>query len=194
MGWVLFRQGDLPEALSYLERSYGQREDPEIAAHLGEVLRTHAPRGRLYLPDASYEEMMHWSLPTAAGYQRYESFKKELTARGQWGAFRSLVRGGFWRNFMVKYPEINQMHKHMLRVSSRIEALAPVTSDTRYVEARDALYAAQCNCAYWHGVFGGVYLPHIRSTVFRNLVRAEALLDDIETADAVRATDRKSVV
>ena len=40
MGWVLFRLGDLPEALSYLERSYGKREDPEIAAHLGEVLWT----------------------------------------------------------------------------------------------------------------------------------------------------------
>jgi tetratricopeptide (TPR) repeat protein len=38
MGWVLFRLGDLPGALSYLERSYGRREDPEIAAHLGEVL------------------------------------------------------------------------------------------------------------------------------------------------------------
>jgi tetratricopeptide (TPR) repeat protein len=38
MGWVLFRQGDLPGALSYLERSYGKHEDPEIAAHLGEVL------------------------------------------------------------------------------------------------------------------------------------------------------------
>ncbi|MDR1934202.1 MAG: tetratricopeptide repeat protein [Candidatus Accumulibacter sp.] len=38
MGWVLFRQGDLPAALSYLERSYDKREDPEIAAHLGEVL------------------------------------------------------------------------------------------------------------------------------------------------------------
>jgi Flp pilus assembly protein TadD len=37
---VLFRQGDLPEALSYLERSYGRRDDPEIAAHLGEVLWT----------------------------------------------------------------------------------------------------------------------------------------------------------
>jgi Flp pilus assembly protein TadD len=40
MGWVLFRLGDLPDALSYLERSYGKREDPEIAAHLGEVLWT----------------------------------------------------------------------------------------------------------------------------------------------------------
>ena len=38
MGWVLFRQGDLNGALAYLERSYAKREDPEIAAHLGEVL------------------------------------------------------------------------------------------------------------------------------------------------------------
>lgn len=38
MGWVLFRQGDLAGALSYLERSYAKRADPEIAAHLGEVL------------------------------------------------------------------------------------------------------------------------------------------------------------
>ena len=40
MGWVLFRQGDLRGALSYLERSYDRNEDPEIAAHLGEVLWT----------------------------------------------------------------------------------------------------------------------------------------------------------
>ena len=38
MGWVLYRQGDLAGALSYLERSYAKRADPEIAAHLGEVL------------------------------------------------------------------------------------------------------------------------------------------------------------
>jgi len=38
MGWVLFRLGDLNGALVYLERSYAKREDPEIAAHLGEVL------------------------------------------------------------------------------------------------------------------------------------------------------------
>ncbi|MEI7614111.1 MAG: tetratricopeptide repeat protein [Betaproteobacteria bacterium] len=38
MGWVLFRQGDLPGALSYLERALSKRDDPEIAAHVGEVL------------------------------------------------------------------------------------------------------------------------------------------------------------
>ncbi len=38
MGWVKFRQGDLDEALKYLERAYGMRPEPDIAAHLGEVL------------------------------------------------------------------------------------------------------------------------------------------------------------
>jgi len=38
MGWVLYRQGKLNEALQILERAYALKADPEIAAHLGEVL------------------------------------------------------------------------------------------------------------------------------------------------------------
>jgi tetratricopeptide (TPR) repeat protein len=38
LGWVLYRQGDLSGALIHLERAFAQRDDPEIAAHLGEVL------------------------------------------------------------------------------------------------------------------------------------------------------------
>ncbi|MGQ5488815.1 tetratricopeptide repeat protein [Thauera sp. ZXT1-4] len=38
LGWVRFRRGDTPGALSHLERAYGIRQDAEIAAHLGEVL------------------------------------------------------------------------------------------------------------------------------------------------------------
>ncbi|PKO84769.1 MAG: hypothetical protein CVU17_00860 [Betaproteobacteria bacterium HGW-Betaproteobacteria-11] len=37
-GWVSFRQGQLEPALEYLRRAYTQRSDPEIAAHIGEVL------------------------------------------------------------------------------------------------------------------------------------------------------------
>ena len=40
MGWVLYRQGDLPGALTYLEQAYALRDDPEVAAHMGEVLWT----------------------------------------------------------------------------------------------------------------------------------------------------------
>jgi tetratricopeptide (TPR) repeat protein len=40
MGWVYYRMGNTTEGLAYLERAYKVRPDPEIAAHLGEVLWT----------------------------------------------------------------------------------------------------------------------------------------------------------
>ena len=38
MGWVLYRLGRLDEAIEYLRKALNIRQDPEIAAHLGEVL------------------------------------------------------------------------------------------------------------------------------------------------------------
>lgn len=38
LGWVLYRQGKLDEAVKILKQAYGRKPDPEIAAHLGEVL------------------------------------------------------------------------------------------------------------------------------------------------------------
>ena len=38
MGWVLYRLGRLEEAVGYLEKARQLRNDPEVAAHLGEVL------------------------------------------------------------------------------------------------------------------------------------------------------------
>jgi tetratricopeptide (TPR) repeat protein len=38
MGWVMYRQGDLMGAETYLRRAYGDQQDAEIGAHLGEVL------------------------------------------------------------------------------------------------------------------------------------------------------------
>ena len=38
MGWVLYRLGRLDEAIEYLQKAMELRSDPEIAAHLGEVL------------------------------------------------------------------------------------------------------------------------------------------------------------
>jgi tetratricopeptide (TPR) repeat protein len=40
LGWVLFRKGDHVAALAQLQRAFSIRPDPEIAAHLGEVLWT----------------------------------------------------------------------------------------------------------------------------------------------------------
>ncbi len=74
---------------------------------------------------------------------------------------------GYFRNFMIKYPESNRMHKRMLLVSRDIAFL-----DSSH-QAKDYLYRAQCNCGYWHGVFGGLYLNHLRSAVYSNLILAE---------------------
>ncbi|MDZ4099944.1 MAG: tetratricopeptide repeat protein, partial [Methylophilaceae bacterium] len=38
MGWVHYRMGSLDKALDYLQKAYNKQTDPEIAAHLGEVL------------------------------------------------------------------------------------------------------------------------------------------------------------
>jgi alpha-amylase len=46
-------------------------------------------------------------------------------------------------------------------------------------KARTHLYRGQCNCPYWHGVFGGMYLPHLRSSVYRELIKADKLADEI---------------
>ena len=42
--------------------------------------------------------------------------------------------------------------------------------------ATDHLYQGQCNCPYWHGAFGGIYLPHLRNAVYQHLLFAENLL------------------
>ena len=45
MGWVLYRRGEQKQALEYLRKAYTARPDPEIAAHLGEVLWVAGERG-----------------------------------------------------------------------------------------------------------------------------------------------------
>jgi len=143
----------------------------------GGYLQSHSPLGRADLPTASYTEMMEWVLPTRVR-QRYHAVLKEFESRPEVLCF---LRGGSWRGFLRKYPESNLLHKKMLRVSARIAA-APVRhndpkANTDLHHARDLLLRAQCNDAYWHGIFGGIYAPHLRTDPWRNLIRAEAIAD-----------------
>ena len=41
------------------------------------------------------------------------------------------LRGAFWRNFQVKYREINDLHKQMLRTSDKVDAMAAGTGARR---------------------------------------------------------------
>jgi alpha-amylase len=125
--------------------------------------------GAAYLPSASYREMEEWALPTE-GFQRLARLKTELGEEIVETGDSPLIRGSHWRNFLVKYPESNRMHKKMLQLSR----LCRERGDPQ--GARRAIGRAQCNDAYWHGVFGGLYLRHLRDTVWRNLAEAEGLL------------------
>jgi alpha-amylase len=132
------------------------------------------PSGRIYLPTTSYTEMTEWALPTDA-CAAFEDVRAETDALPQAERIRPFLRGGFWRNFLTKYPEANTLHKKMLRVSQRVQALPPRSRQRR--APLEALWRGQCNDAYWHGVFGGLYLPHLRHAAFQHLIRAELALD-----------------
>jgi alpha-amylase len=138
-----------------------------VTAPPGAWLDAARPEGRVYLPTASYEEMGEWSLPARA-IPPYLALRHDLEARGELEGARAFVRGGIWQGFLAKYPEANWMHKRCLQVSRRYAARAEPPPD--------ALLRAECNCAYWHGMFGGLYLSNLRHSVYANLIEAEAAL------------------
>ena len=138
-----------------------------------EAIAHHPPRGLAYLPSASYHEMEEWSLPPRA-QERYRQATELLTPTFGEGA-RDLVRGGHWRNFQARYPEANRLHKRMLRASHRLWE-QPAEDDERWREARTRLWRSQCNCPYWHGIFGGLYLPHLRAALYQELIAVESYL------------------
>ncbi|MEX0677040.1 MAG: alpha-amylase/4-alpha-glucanotransferase domain-containing protein [Pirellulales bacterium] len=141
-----------------------------------EVLDATAPVDKVYLPEGSYREMTEWVLP-AEQLAEYAAVRRELEHDPRWPRIARFVRGGFWRNFRVKYPEANEMYARMMMVSRRLQAALEAGATRDLVEqARTALYRGQCNCAYWHGAFGGVYLPHLRNAVYRQLITADNLL------------------
>ncbi len=126
------------------------------------------PLGLAYLPTASYQEMMDWALPAhrsrTLDHYRHAELDPEL---------ESFLRGGFWRHFLVKYPEANHLQKRVAEASRRIWHMAATPQRD---QALNHIWAAQCSCGYWHGVFGGVYLGHIRAANYAHLVAAEELL------------------
>ncbi len=130
-----------------------------------------APIGRVYVPTGSYAEMGEWALPAGESREFAEALHRAREAKApeeRW------LRGAFWRNFQVKYREINDLHKQMLRTSAKVEAMAE--GPTREA-AVDHLFRGQSNDCYWHGLFGGIYIAHMRAATLAHLIAAEDLAD-----------------
>jgi alpha-amylase len=137
-----------------------------------EITKTKPEAKRIYIPVSSYAEMLEWALPTDTEI-KYHRFIEKLKEINLYEDNMSFVRGGFWNNFLTKYEEANLMHKKMLYVSNKIR-------NSKYARDKEVtipLYKGQCNCPYWHGLFGGLYLNYLRSENYRNLINAENELD-----------------
>jgi len=90
----------------------------------------------------------------------YERIGHEMEHDPRWPSLKRFVRGGFWRNFKVRYPESDEMYARMMMVSRKLErAMEAGACGALVDQARTELYRGQCNCCYWHGAFGGCICP-----------------------------------
>lgn len=165
--WV-YTEGWLVDFLSGLEKN----RDWINTLTFSEFIHKAPASGRVYLPCCSYREMMEWS-------------------------------NGNFRNFFVRYEEANNMYRRMWYVSNKIknsqllnlnsqlnEPLEQKNSPRAQLnEARRHLYMAQDNDAYWHGVFGGFYLHHLRASIYSHLIEAEKIVNSLSTNHGIEVRE-----
>ena len=208
---LCYEEGWLNRFFSALEDNSDWIETTTFAEHQERFY----PNGMVYLPAASYREMGEWTLPpdSALDYEYALTEMQKLFG----DRAKSFLRGGTWRSFFAKYPESNHIHKRMLMISNKVhEAIKRVKgSKGQGVKGSKSqpsalspqrlmlheLWKSQCNDAYWHGIFGGLYLPHLRSSLYRHLLNAESAAEEILGSEGkktkgkivTKVTDREKV-
>src|SRR5438093_33164 len=120
--------------------------------------------------------MAEWALDSAAA-KRYQQARNKLQ-----DDLSALVAAPLWRNFFAKYPEANGLHKRMLIVSEELARRSILDASLEVRQAQQNLWRAQGNDVYWHGVFGGIYFPHLRADAYASLLKAERILSERRTA------------
>ena len=172
-----FEEGWLETFFSLLEAN---RDWIEMSLP-SEVVRDVPPAGTVWLPECSYREMTEWVLPPEAQLACLKA-RKLAAEDPRLADVPRFMRGGSWRNFRMRYPEANEMYARMMAVSGRLQRIAAAgpVDPAALAEATQALYRGQCNCGYWHGAFGGIYLPHLRNAIYRELIDADTAADRAE--------------
>jgi hypothetical protein len=145
--------------------------------HYKTYLSQNRAKGIAYLPNVSYYEMGEWSLK-ADDALALERFKTEMGEARFEREGKKFLKGGIWKNFFVKYEESNRLHKRMVECSK---------ANIHTSGYLDSLYALQTNDVFWHGIFGGIYLPNLRDNAYRYLISCENMRYGgkrvVETAD-----------
>lgn len=166
----------------WLRRFYetmSANQDRVEFARFDSTLDAIAPKGIINPPPASYDEMMEWSL-TPSLSERFKQMKKGVAELSETDNWRPFIRGGLWSDYQIKYDESRRIAKRALHISNRLKRARSSAKIEPELLGRieRALYRGECNCAYWHGMFGGLYLPHLRHALYSNLIEADRLLDE----------------
>ncbi len=77
---------------------------------------------------------------------------------------------GKWKNFFIKYSESNRIHKRVLEFKEL---------------QNEPLFKAQTNDVFWHGAFGGIYLPNLRDNAYRYIIECEDFLPNGVTIEDI---------
>ena len=143
-----------------------------------EYIKKYPPISKIYIPNGSYEEMLTWVLP-AKVQDEFHSKLEELKKSNENEIITRFMRGGFWRNYFSKYSESNRMNKRMIYASNIFDRFKFKRNKDKIKEdkeiALDYLLQGQCNCPYWHGTFGGLYLNNLRHATYSNLIKSTSI-------------------
>ncbi len=117
--------------------------------HFSEFYKKNNPIAYVFIENLSYEEMTEWVMD-AEDIIELQKEKKHCR----------FAKGSIWKRFFYKYKESNYLHKRMLCANKN-----------------ESYYKLQTNDVYWHGIFGGIYLPNLRDNAYRYLIESDNLKD-----------------
>ncbi len=149
--------------------------------HYSSYMKNNRSLGIAYLNNTSYFEMGEWSLKSRQTIA-LEELKQKMGDDYFNDVGVSFIKGGIWKNFFIKYHESNYLHKRMLHHSLQQDSL-----DKNSLES---LYKLQTNDVFWHGVFGGLYLPNLRDNAYKYLLEIEKSKAKKETSFEVLDIDK----
>ncbi|MCF7916849.1 MAG: DUF1926 domain-containing protein [Candidatus Omnitrophica bacterium] len=165
---LIYNQGWLDKFFTLLARN------PEIETITSDQAnQKFAKKDLVYLETSTYPKMQKWAL-NYKDHLAYQELVNLLEKDDNYNKYKQFIKAETFNNFFIKYPRLNFMHKRMLKLSAKINSNLDQEKDK---EAFINLWQAQANCTYWHGIFGGFYLPHLRKSCYHYLIKAENYLD-----------------
>lgn len=141
-----------------------------LKAHLREA----SSLGAVYLPSTCERQGGPWP-PSPGEALKMQILRDTLAREGLAREGEAFLSGTPWRNFLIRYPEANLLHKRMLQVSGKVRAMRGNPN-----KAQEDLWKSQCHSAYRVNPTGGLFQTHLRGALYHHLIRAERAADASE--------------